>query len=133
MNTILIENSTKPLSSTLNAVYCLSSLCRLRGLMFRSKLPLDKGLLLVEASESRLNASIHMLFVFMDLGVIWINSGNVVVDSVLARAWRPFYVPRQPARYILEIHPDRLHEFTTGDRISFTNEQANTKRKKRER
>ena len=90
--------------------------------MFRSRLAHEQGLLLVEARDSRLDTSIHMLFVFMDLAVIWINSENRVVDSVLARSWRPVYAPRQPAKYILEIHPDRLDEFKIGDRVEFGND-----------
>ena len=89
--------------------------------MFRSSLAPDQGILLVEKADSRLDTAIHMFFVFMDLAVIWINSGQVVVDTVLARSWRPAYAPRQPARYILEIHPDRLEQFKTGDVIEFKN------------
>ena len=121
MKTIQLENKTRPLPSLLSIVYCDRFLCRLRGLMFRSRLPLDTGLLLVEARESRLDTAIHMLFVFMDLAVIWINSEMVVVDTVLARAWRPVYAPHKPARFILEIHPDRLIEFKIGDRVEFQN------------
>ena len=87
--------------------------------MFRSSLEHNEGLLLVEARDSRLDTSIHMLFVYMDLAVIWINSQNEVVDIVLARSWRPAYAPRQAARYILEIHPDRLNEFKIGDLVEF--------------
>jgi uncharacterized membrane protein (UPF0127 family) len=89
--------------------------------MFRSHLAPDESLLLVEARDSRIDTSIHMLFVYMDLAVVWINSGNTVVDTVLARAWRPAYTPRQPARYILELAPQRLNEFTIGDRVEFQN------------
>jgi uncharacterized protein len=121
MNTIQLENLNQPLPTPLQALYCDSFLCRLRGLMFRSSLAPGQGLLLVEGRDSRLDTAIHMLFVFMDLAVIWINSEKVVVDSVLARAWRPAYAPRQPARYILEIHPDRLNEFKIGDKIEFQN------------
>ena len=121
MNTIQLENLNQPLPTPLQALYCDSFLCRLRGLMFRSSLAPGQGLLLVEGRDSRLDTAIHMLFVFMDLGVIWINSEKIVVDRVLARAWRPAYAPRQPARYILEIHPDRLNEFKIGDKIEFQN------------
>jgi uncharacterized membrane protein (UPF0127 family) len=121
MKTIRLVNKNQPLPSPLHALYCDSFLCRLRGLMFRSSLASDQGLLLVEARESRIDTAIHMLFVFMDLAVIWINSEGIVVDTVLARAWRPAYVPHQPARYILEIHPDRLDEFKIGDRVEFQN------------
>ena len=121
MKTIHLENKNQPLPSPLQVLYCDSFLCRLRGLMFRSSLAQEEGLLLVEARESRLETAIHMLFVFMDLAVIWINSEKIVVDIVLARAWHPAYAPRQPARYILEIHPDRLIEFKIGDRVEFQN------------
>lgn len=89
--------------------------------MFRSSLAQGEGLLLVESQDSRLDTSIHMLFVFMDLAVIWINSESIVVDSILAHAWHPFYAPHQPARYILEIHPHRLGEFKIGDQVEFKN------------
>jgi uncharacterized membrane protein (UPF0127 family) len=122
MKTIRLENNNQPLQSPLHALYCDGFLCRLRGLMFRSSLASDQGLLLVESRESRIDTAIHMLFVFMDLAVIWINSEKVVVDTVLARTWRPAYAPHQPATYILEIHPDRLNEFKIGDRVEFQNE-----------
>jgi uncharacterized membrane protein (UPF0127 family) len=121
MKTIQLVNNNQPLPSPLKAIYCDSYLCRLRGLMFRSSIAADSGLLLVEAGDSRLNSAIHMLFVFMDLAVIWINSEQVVVDTVLARAWRPAYAPCQPARYILEIHAERLKEFKIGDHVEFQN------------
>ena len=119
MKTIHIENRNQPLPAPLQAIYCDSFLCRLRGLMFRSSLAHEEGLLLVEARESRLDTSIHMLFVPMDLAVIWIDSNQIVVDRVLARSWHPAYLPRQAARYILEIHPSRLNEFHIGDHVEF--------------
>ena len=89
--------------------------------MGRSSVAPAEGLLLVEGRDSRIDSSIHMLFVFMDLAIIWINSGYTVVDTVLARSWRPVYTPRQAASYILEIHPSRLIEFTIGDQVEFQN------------
>ncbi len=119
MATVTISNKQRPLASLIKAKYCDSFICRLRGLMFRSHLGGDEGLLLVQSRENRVDASIHMLFVFTDLAVIWINSEKIVVDKVLARAWRPFYAPSGPAKYILEITPGRLSEFETGDQIEF--------------
>jgi uncharacterized protein len=121
MKTIRIENKNTPLPAPLQAIYCDSFMGRLRGLMGRSSLPLAEGLLLVETRDSRVDTSIHMFFVYMDLAVVWINSGYTVVDTVLARSWRPFYAPRQAARYTLEIHPSRLNEFTIGDQVEFRN------------
>jgi uncharacterized membrane protein (UPF0127 family) len=119
MKIIRIENRNQPMPAPLQAIYCDSFLCRLRGLMFRSSLPPEEGLLLVEARDSRLDTSIQMLFVYMDLAVIWINSEYAVVDTALARSWCPAYTPRQAAQYVLEIHPARLNEFKIGDQIEF--------------
>lgn len=119
MKLVRIENKERRLNLPLQVKYCESFLCRLRGLMFRSKLGLEQGIVLVQPEDSQINSAIHMLFVFMDLAVIWINSDMEVVDSVLARAWRPIYLPRRPARYILEIHPYRLNDFQVGDRVEF--------------
>ena len=114
-----IVNWSAPLPRPVRALYCDRFFCRLRGLMFRSRLSPDEGLLLVQPRESRLDASIHMFFVFTDLAVIWINSSGDVVDTTLAHPWRPAYFPKQAAKYILEISPDRFGEFKVGDKTKF--------------
>jgi uncharacterized membrane protein (UPF0127 family) len=119
-----VHNQNKILGSPLKAVYCDSFLCRLRGLMFRKSLPAEDGLILVYGSDSRMDASIHMMFVNFDLAVIWINSAGKVVDKVLAKQWKLAYLPKSPARYVLEIVPERLGEFEIGDRVNFINEKT---------
>ncbi len=69
--------------------------------------------------ESRLDAAIHMLGVWTDLAIVWINDSNLVVDLCLARSWRPYYAPKMPARYTLELPPEKLDAFQTGDEVSF--------------
>ena len=100
---------------------CDTFLSQLRGLTFRSRLAREEGLLLVGTRDSRLDSSIHMLFVSFNLTVVWINSEMKVVDKVLARPWRPAYFSRQPARYVLEVHPERWGDFEIGDRLQFKN------------
>lgn len=121
MKHVTIHNLTQAEKEPLRAIYCDSFACRLRGLTFRRRLDIQDGILLVQKRDSRMDAAIHMLGVFFDLGIIWINETEVVVDTCLARRWRPAYIPKKPARYILEIHPDRLSEFTVGDQVRFEN------------
>jgi uncharacterized membrane protein (UPF0127 family) len=116
---IIIRNLTNPAVDIIQARWCQSFFSRLRGFTFRSSLNKDEGLVLVEARDSRLDTSIHMFFVWTDLAIAWVNSDNEVVDTALARAWRPFYAPSQPARYVIEFHPERHGELRTGDQISF--------------
>lgn len=117
MEIVSIENRTRPLKSPLRAGYCDSFLCQLRGYTFRSHVSLGEGLLLVQRRDSRLDSAIHMLFVFTALAVVWINSDLEVVDVRLARPWRPAYIPARPARYVLEIAPERLDDFQLGDQV----------------
>jgi uncharacterized membrane protein (UPF0127 family) len=119
MDQIIITNLSQPSISPVKARFCESFLCRLRGLTFRRSLASHEGLLLVQKKDSRVDASIHMLAVFMDLAIVWINTDGDVVDSRLARRWRPIYVPQKPARYVLEMTPDRLVDFKVGDKVKF--------------
>jgi hypothetical protein len=88
-------------------------------LTFRREVKPEEGLLLVQQHDSRLDAAIHMLGVFTDLAITWINSSGEVVDVRLARRWRLVYVPNSPARYILETNLIRLQDFEIGDQVSF--------------
>ena len=118
-NIIKVENKNRPLTGPLRIKYCDTFLSQLRGFTFRSGISQEEGLILAGKRDSRLDSSIHMLFVPFDLSVIWINSDMLVVDKVLARSWRPAYFSRQPARYVLEIHPDRWGDFEIGDGVEF--------------
>jgi uncharacterized membrane protein (UPF0127 family) len=116
---IFIENKNRKLDSLPRIKYCDTFLTQLRGFTFHSRLVLDEGLLLVGTRDSRLDSSIHMLFVSFDLTVIWINSNMQVVDKIIAKSWRPAYFSKQPARYVLEIHPDRWNDYEIGDTVQF--------------
>jgi uncharacterized membrane protein (UPF0127 family) len=118
---ISIENISRRIDGTLQIKFCDTFLSQLRGLTFRSGLSREEGLLLVGKRDSRLDSSIHMLFVSFNLAIVWINSEMKVVDKVLARSWRPAYFSKQPARYVLEVHPERWGDFEIGDRVQFKN------------
>jgi uncharacterized membrane protein (UPF0127 family) len=99
--------------------WCDTFTSKLRGFTFRRHLSADDGLVLVEKSDSRITSAIHMLFVFFDLGVVWVNDAGEVVDTVVAKPWRLSYTPKAPARYIIEFHPSLLPQVKTGDHIRF--------------
>ena len=84
---VTITNLSTPLPRAIRAPYCSSFFCRLRGLMFRSHLASDEGLLLVQERSSRVDASIHMLFVFTDLAVIWLDQDvvNMTIQVPMTR------------------------------------------------
>ncbi len=116
---IIIENKNRKVDNLPRIKYCDTFLTQLRGFTFHPRLKLDEGLLLVGTRDSRLDSSIHMLFVSFDLNVIWINSNMQVVDKVIAKSWWPAYFSKQPARYVLEIHPERWGDYEIGDTVQF--------------
>ena len=99
-------------------------LCRLRGLTFRRRLGDDEGLLLVGPRESRVDAAIHMFFVFFPIAVVWLDGAGRVVDTQLARPFRPFYAPQAPAKDILEGPPSLMESVQVGDRLRFSEESG---------
>jgi uncharacterized membrane protein (UPF0127 family) len=98
---------------------CASFPCRLRGLTFRRRLGNDEGCLLVGDRENRIDTAIHMLFVFFPIAAIWLDRKGQVVDAQLARPFRPVYVPRAPARDVLEGPPTLLERVRIGDQLRF--------------
>ena len=106
------------------AKWCDGFGSKLRGFTFRRNLAVADGLVLVEKSDSKINTSIHMLFVFFDLGVIWVNDTGEVVDTAVAKKWRLSYVPQAPARYVIEGHPSIIKNINAGDHIEFRGNTA---------
>jgi len=120
--TITIENNRRTIEGALRIKYCDTFLTQLRGFTLHPGIAREQGLLLVGTRDSRLESSIHMFFVSFDLSVIWINSTRQVVDKVLAKSWHPAYFSEQPARYVLEVHPERWRDFEIGDTVEFRDE-----------
>ena len=90
-----------------------------RGLMLAAPLSDDEGMLFVTRRDNRTETTIHMFFMRYDLGVVWVNDAGIVVDKQLAKRWRPYYAPAQPARYFIEANPSILERVTVGDHLVF--------------
>lgn len=116
---IIVENPNRKIAAPARIQYCDTFLTQLRGFTFRARLAPDEGLLLVGRRDSRLDSSIHMLFVSFDLAVFWINSDMNVVDKVLAKSWLPAYFSKEPAQYVLELHPQRWADYEIGEIVQF--------------
>jgi uncharacterized protein len=93
---------------------------RLRGFMFRRRLKPGEALLFVNPRETIVDAAIHMLFVGMPLGVVWLDGERRVVDTVVAKPWRMHYAPSQPAKYFLEGSPGLLEQVGIGDCVMWS-------------
>jgi uncharacterized membrane protein (UPF0127 family) len=116
-NQFVLTNQSKPGNPDLQIRICLDFFSRLMGYMFRRTIGEAEGILLSYPRESRLDSSIHMLFMNFNLAVIWLNGDFKVVDKILARRWRLFYASSKPAAHVLEIHPNHLDTISIGDQL----------------
>jgi uncharacterized membrane protein (UPF0127 family) len=114
----VIENVTTAEMIASRVVRCDTFARRGCGLMFRRAIDEDEVYLFVEAKESKIGAAIHMFFVFFPIAVLWLDRDRVVVTKILARPWRPYYAPSQPAQFYLEGHPSLLDRVSVGDQLS---------------
>lgn len=88
------------------------------GLMFHGDLSEEQGVWLDMDKQTRFFSAIHMMFVFFPISVFWLDRQGIVVDKTLARPFVPFYMPRRPARYIVELHASRLSMADVGDHLA---------------
>ena len=116
MKQAVIINNASP-SSKMIVNYCDTYLSKLKGLMFSKELCKDRGIILANNKESVADAAIHMMFVNQDLAIFWLNKQKVIVDKSLAKKWTSIYVPKSPAKFILELHPSVFPVFSVGDQI----------------
>jgi uncharacterized membrane protein (UPF0127 family) len=65
-----------------------------------------------------------MFFVFLPIAAIWLDRTGRVVDVRLAHPFRPLYVPRAPARDVLEGPPTLLEQVQIGDQLRFGGQQG---------
>jgi uncharacterized membrane protein (UPF0127 family) len=87
--------------------------------MFRKRLDPYSGVILVESRDSLINTTIHMFFMNFDILVAWIDKSGSVVDTQIARRWRPYYKSQKPASLVLEVHCQHVKDIQIGDKIIY--------------
>jgi|SRR3989338_8774582 len=98
-----------------NVKLCDTFLKKFKGLMFSFK---PRNLLFILNKESKLNSSIHMMFVFFPIDVFWLDKDMKVIDFKLNV--KPFtfgHSPKAAAKYILETPVRELKELKLNDRL----------------
>lgn len=113
----VVNGQGQPLLSRVK--WCATFGSKLLGLMFRSSIAPDEGLVLAETRSSIAATSIHMFFVPFDITAIWLDENRQVVHKALAKSWRPYYASPKPARYVLEGPPALLDRVTIGETLHF--------------
>ncbi|MBN1937016.1 MAG: DUF192 domain-containing protein [Anaerolineae bacterium] len=115
---MLINQTTSDTLAT-QIVLCNTFWRKFKGLMFKRALPADCAYVFIYGRESIADASIHMFFVPFSIAVIWLDAHKCVVDTAVARPWRPYYAPKRAAQYFVEGAPELLDRVKLGDILDF--------------
>ena len=92
---------------------------RMRGLMFTRPI-FEEGLIFIFPKD--IEASLHMFFFFYPIDILWLDKHKRVVD-LRKKVWpfTPLIIPKEKARYVIELPPYTLDNSETeiGNKISF--------------
>ncbi|MBW2967196.1 DUF192 domain-containing protein [Candidatus Woesearchaeota archaeon] len=115
-----ISNKTKKVRLSSRYRLCSSVWSKARGLMFRKPAVLDGGGMIF-LFDSRAIRSIHMLFVFYPIDLLFLDENKKVVE--IKQGLRPFrlYSPKSEAQYVVELKDGAVRKTGTavGDRIEW--------------
>ena len=104
-----------------NMKWATSTAAISKGLMFRFSKTVSKGMCLVMPStgDVQFGASVTMLFCFVDMEILFINTKMEVVDKKVLKTWRPNYTPKKPCKYVVESIVGRFSDVKIGDKVNF--------------
>ncbi len=89
---------------------------KLKGLMFENGNNFDYALVFVLERESVAMATIHMMFVFFPIDVVYLNRERKVVDIVSGlRPFTPSCSPKNPSKFFVELPAGKSKGVSIGD------------------
>lgn len=96
---------------------CNTIFSKFKGLIFTRKLKNKQGIIIPLNQEKISQAAIHMLFVFYNIDVLWLDKDYKIVD--LRRNLKPFTFakPRNKAKYIVELPADSTSNINIGSKL----------------
>ena len=112
-----MKNATRKKGLVKRVRFADSFLAKAKGLMFERKERFDYALVFPFGSETRLGASIHMLFVFFPITAVYLDSKKQVVDIAVLKPFTPNYTPRKPAAFLIEMPVERAAGIKLGDKL----------------
>ena len=96
-----------------------TSFLRFKGLMFEKKENFDYALIFELTRESKIGSSVHMMFVFFPIEIVFLNSQKIVIDKATLKPWKLNYTPKKSAKYFIELPLKKSKTISLGDKINW--------------
>ncbi len=91
----------------------------MKGLVFEREENFDYALVFPLPYESRFGASVHMMFVFFPIDIVFLDAQKKVVDKATLRPWMINYTPRAAAKYFIELPIGCGEKIKVGDTLEW--------------
>ena len=115
----MLRNKTRKKTVIKGVRFANSHFSKLRGLMFEKKAKFNYALVFPFKEETRLGASIHMLFVFFPIAAVYLDAKKRVVDIAVLKPFALNYTPKKKAKYLVELPVGKGKEISVGDGLEF--------------
>ena len=102
-----------------NVRFAKSTLERTKGLMFEEKKKFNYALIFDFPIESKIGTSLHMLFVFFPIDVLFLNKNKIIVDKVTLQPFIPNYTTKKAAKYVIEMPIGKAKGLKIGQKINW--------------
>jgi hypothetical protein len=116
----MLFNKTTGKKITGRVILATTAWEKMKGLMFEDQKRFNYALVFCLPRESIANASIHMLFVFFPIDVVYLDRNQKVVD--IAKNLQPFslgYVPKKPSKFFVEMPAGKSEGIKIGHRLEW--------------
>ena len=115
----MLRNKTRKKTIVNEVRVAASHFSKLRGLMFESKANFNYALVFPFGEETRIKASIHMLFVFFPIAAVYLDGKKRVVDIAVLKPFALNYTPKEKAKYLIELPATKAQQVSVGDWLEF--------------
>lgn len=92
---------------------------RTKGLMFEEKKNFDYALIFEFPVEDKLLTSIHMIFVFFPIELLFLDKNQIVVDKVTLTPFTLNYTPKKKAKFVVELPVGTTKRVELGEKITW--------------
>ncbi|MBI2597631.1 MAG: DUF192 domain-containing protein [Candidatus Diapherotrites archaeon] len=120
MKKMALINKTKNIIIEKKVKIALGFFGQLKGLMFERKKKFDYALVFPLHTKTVAGASIHCLFVFFPIDVIYLDENKKVVEvKINVKPFTLYEQPKSAAKYFIEVQAGKAIGTIEGDRLEW--------------
>lgn len=99
--------------------HCRNFAEQAKGLMFERRKNFDYALVFHLPFESRAGVSVHMMFVFFPIDIVYLDRQKRIVEIARLRPWQLNHTPAKPAKWFIELPEGKARGLRVGQKMEW--------------